>query len=121
MASRLPSSARPASIRAASSISHRPGASTPKLSTFKVARSPALALCSSALVRSTPWSATQGVNGQFETLLLPTGFQWNVAYGATNVVLSVTGIGLDGDFNGDNKVDMADYVVWRKTNGTPQN
>lgn len=26
---------------------------------------------------------------------------------------------LDGDFNGDNKVDAADYVVWRKTIGTP--
>jgi hypothetical protein len=25
--------------------------------------------------------------------------------------------GLDGDFNGDGKVDTADYVVWRKTDG----
>ena len=66
-------------------------------------------------------TATQGVNGEFENLVLPAGFQWNVAYGATNVILSVTGLGLDGDFNGDSKVDMADYVVWRKTNGTPQN
>jgi hypothetical protein len=66
-------------------------------------------------------TANQGVNGQFENLLLPAGFQWNVAYGATSVVLRVTGIGLDGDFNGDSKVDMADYVVWRKSNGTPQN
>lgn len=66
-------------------------------------------------------TATQGVNGQFQSLLLPAGFQWNVAYGSTNVILSVIGIGLDGDFNGDGKVDMADYIVWRKSNGTPQN
>jgi hypothetical protein len=28
--------------------------------------------------------------------------------------------GMDGDFNMDGKVNGADYVVWRKTNGTPQ-
>lgn len=28
-------------------------------------------------------------------------------------------IGLPGDFNSDNKVDAADYVVWRKTINTP--
>ena len=25
---------------------------------------------------------------------------------------------MPGDFNGDNKVDAADYVTWRKNNGT---
>jgi hypothetical protein len=25
---------------------------------------------------------------------------------------------LQGDYNGDGKVDAADYVAWRKTNGT---
>jgi hypothetical protein len=28
--------------------------------------------------------------------------------------------GLDGDFNDDGSVDAADYVVWRKDDGTPQ-
>ena len=28
--------------------------------------------------------------------------------------------GLVGDFNGDGSVDAADYVVWRKTDGTPE-
>jgi hypothetical protein len=28
--------------------------------------------------------------------------------------------GLDGDYNGDGKVDAADYVVWRKNGGTQQ-
>jgi hypothetical protein len=32
-------------------------------------------------------------------------------------VLAVTGLGLAGDFNGDNKVDAADYTVWRNTFG----
>jgi hypothetical protein len=62
--------------------------------------------------------SADNVGGQFSNLSLPAGFTWNVAYGATNVVLSVTGPGLIGDFNGDNKVDGADYVVWRKTDGS---
>jgi hypothetical protein len=28
-------------------------------------------------------------------------------------------LSLQGDYNGDNRVDAADYVVWRKTDGTP--
>ena len=50
--------------------------------------------------------------------MLPVNYTWAVNYGATNVVLSVTGPGLIGDFNGDSKVDDADYVVWRKTDGS---
>jgi hypothetical protein len=58
------------------------------------------------------------VSGQFTNLVLPANYTWAVNYGATSVVLSVTGPGLIGDFNGDNKVDNADYVVWRKTDGS---
>ena len=58
------------------------------------------------------------LSGQFTNLLLPANYTWAVNYGATNVVLSVTGPGIIGDFNGDNKVDNADYVVWRKTDGS---
>jgi hypothetical protein len=57
-------------------------------------------------------------SGQFTNLLLPANYTWAVNYGATSVVLSVTGPGIIGDFNGDNKVDSADYVVWRKTDGS---
>jgi hypothetical protein len=41
--------------------------------------------------------------------------------GGTDIVLmglSSVDIGLPGDFNNDGKVDAADYVVWRKTDGT---
>ena len=34
------------------------------------------------------------------------------------IISYVTTADLPGDFNGDNKVDAADYVVWRKTDGT---
>ena len=34
--------------------------------------------------------------------------------------VSLVAAGLPGDFNHDNKVDAADYVVWRKTDGTPE-
>jgi hypothetical protein len=60
------------------------------------------------------------LSGQFDNLLLPAGYQWNVAYGLNDVVLSVAGLGLAGDFNGDNHVNLADYVGWRKNNGTTQ-
>jgi len=65
-------------------------------------------------------TAGKSVVGQFQLLMLPSSFTWNVAYNASNVVLTVTGIGTPGDFNNDGKVDGADYVVWRKTGGTPQ-
>lgn len=64
-------------------------------------------------------TATAGVNGTFDQLHLPDGFLWNIAYNATSVVLSVTGIGLGGDFNLDGKVDAADYVAWRNGAAIP--
>jgi hypothetical protein len=62
-------------------------------------------------------TAGESVGGEFDNLELPAGFIWNVTYNATSVVLAVTGLGLAGDFNGDNKVDAADYTVWRNTFG----
>lgn len=63
---------------------------------------------------------SDSLSGHFDNLLLPAGYQWNVDYGLTDVVLSVTGLSLAGDFNGDNHVNLADYVGWRKNNGTTQ-
>jgi hypothetical protein len=65
-------------------------------------------------------TATGNIAGTFDDLMLPGGYTWNVAYNPGSIVLSVTGIGTPGDFNGDGKVDAADYVVWRKTGGTSQ-
>ncbi len=62
-------------------------------------------------------TATEGVQGTFDNLQLPGGFTWNVMYGTNSVTLSVTGLGLAGDFNGDGAVNSADYIVWRKTGG----
>jgi hypothetical protein len=53
----------------------------------------------------------------FDQLSLPAGFQWNVAYGANSVVLSVVGLGMTGDYNGNGLVDAADYAVWRDSLG----
>ena len=58
------------------------------------------------------------VAASFANANLPTlagGLVWNVNYGANSVTLSVA---LPGDFNDDGTVDAADYVVWRKTDGT---
>jgi hypothetical protein len=65
-------------------------------------------------------SAAGGVSGAFDTLSLPAlsaGLSWSINYNSTNVQLSVVEA-LAGDFNSDGSVDAADYVAWRKTNGT---
>ena len=56
-------------------------------------------------------SAAGGVSGQFDTLNLPTlsgDLQWELAYGANDVTLSVMGGMLDGDFDDDGDLDGAD-------------
>jgi hypothetical protein len=63
-------------------------------------------------------TAAEGIEGTFDDLQLPGGFTWNVMYGANSVTLSVTGLGLAGDFNGDGAVNAADYIVWKKTGGS---
>lgn len=55
--------------------------------------------------------------GQFDTLLFPAGFEWDVEYGLNSLVLTVTP-SLAGDYNGDGVVNAADYVVWRNEFGT---
>jgi hypothetical protein len=61
------------------------------------------------------WST---LSGTFATLNLPAlaaGLAWNTTQLTTSGNLSV---GLSGDFNNDAVVDAADYVVWRKLEGT---
>jgi hypothetical protein len=60
--------------------------------------------------------------GTFATLNLPTltaGLNWNTANLLTSGILEVVA-GLPGDFNSDGQVDSADYVRWRKIDGTPE-
>jgi len=59
-----------------------------------------------------------GVEGQFDNLVLPGEFTWDVSYMDDSVVLEVIGVGLAGDFNGDGLVDTVDYAVWREGLGT---
>jgi hypothetical protein len=64
-------------------------------------------------------TATQGVSGQFANVTLPTlpwDLDWRVNYLSNVVTLSVL---VTGDFNHDGFVNSADYVVWRKNNGSP--
>jgi hypothetical protein len=64
-------------------------------------------------------SATlNGIQGTFDHLNLPSGYLWDVVYGSQNVVLSVIGLGLAGDYNGDGTVNAADYTVWRNSLGS---
>ncbi len=58
-------------------------------------------------------------SGLFERLLLPslpTGLLWDNSLIAADGTISVID-GLAGDFNGDGKVDAADYTVWRDSLG----
>ncbi len=54
-------------------------------------------------------TALEGRSGEFENLILPGGFQWDVLYTLTSVRLQVTGVGgTTGDLNGDGNLDCAD-------------
>jgi hypothetical protein len=58
------------------------------------------------------------LSGTFDTIELPAlnaGLTWNTSQLYVTGVLSV---GLPGDYNFDGTVDSADYVVWRKYDGT---
>jgi T5SS/PEP-CTERM-associated repeat protein len=64
--------------------------------------------------------------GQFMGLaegatFLADGVVFDITYlggDGNDVVLRVSGFGLPGDYNDDGTVDAADYVVWRKNEGT---
>jgi T5SS/PEP-CTERM-associated repeat protein len=60
-------------------------------------------------------------SGAFHTVELPPlqeGFTWNTSQLYFDGKLSIVGSALAGDLNGDGNVDAADYVVWRKGDGT---
>jgi hypothetical protein len=59
-------------------------------------------------------TASNGVFGEFENLQLPGGFQWDVDYLSSSVVLKVVGLGSAGDFDGDGDVDGRDLMVWQR-------
>jgi hypothetical protein len=61
-------------------------------------------------------SGVGGVSGTFQTVNLPglaAGLSWSISYNPSNVQLTVLQT-LAGDFNGDGRVDAADYVILRK-------
>jgi T5SS/PEP-CTERM-associated repeat protein len=61
------------------------------------------------------------IYGTFATETLPSvpNLAFDVIYNAQSVVLTVLSA-LPGDYNEDGAVDAADYVVWRKTDGTQE-
>lgn len=58
------------------------------------------------------------LGGAFADLVLPHlgSLTWDTSQLCTSGLL---GVNLPGDFNFDSSVDAADYVLWRKTDGTP--
>jgi hypothetical protein len=71
----------------------------------------------------TLFAGTEGVGGEFDQLLLPGGYEWEIDYNDFDVTLSVlaaTNVQV-GDFNGDHVVDAADYTVWRNSFGSTTN
>ncbi len=66
-------------------------------------------------------TASGGRTGTFTSEVLPSlssGLDWELQYTPNSVVLSVISNVLPGDYNADGVVDAADYVVWRKTDGS---
>ena len=63
-------------------------------------------------------TSSQGITGQFANVFLPQlawDQRWNIDYTSAAVTLNVE---VTGDFNKDGFVDNADYIVWRKNNGS---
>jgi hypothetical protein len=65
-------------------------------------------------------TTTAGINltGSLTLAGPDAGLFSGVSVVGNNLVLAVGGGGLAGDYNGDNIVNAADYVVWRKSGGT---
>lgn len=66
-------------------------------------------------------SATGGISGTFDVTNLPTlaaGLVWLVNYDNPTFAQLVVVESIPGDFNQDGTVDAADYIMWRKTDGT---
>lgn len=63
-------------------------------------------------------TGANGVFGEFDYLSLPAGYQWNVDYLASSVVLRVLGLGTPGDFDGDGDVDGRDFLAWQRNPST---
>jgi T5SS/PEP-CTERM-associated repeat protein len=66
-------------------------------------------------------TASGGRTGTFTSEILPSlssGLDWELQYTPNSVVLSVISNVLPGDYNADGVVDAADYVVWRRTDGS---
>jgi len=66
-------------------------------------------------------SGQAGLSAAFAATNLPTlpaGLTWQLNSGGTTVLLDVVAATTAGDFNSNGVVDAADYVVWRKTDGT---
>jgi T5SS/PEP-CTERM-associated repeat protein len=60
-------------------------------------------------------------SGAFDSIQLPAlggNLSWDTSQLYVSGVLSVVSAGLPGDYNGNGVVDTADYVVWRKNQGT---
>jgi T5SS/PEP-CTERM-associated repeat protein len=70
--------------------------------------------------RFLPILTAANVMGQFDTELLPSvpDVTFDLIYNPTSVVLHIVAPLLAGDYNGNGTVDAADYVVWRKNDGT---
>ena len=58
------------------------------------------------------------LTGDFTSVNLPAGFNWNESLLLTDGILS---IGLTGDFDFDGDVDGADFLVWQRGFGTTHN
>jgi hypothetical protein len=67
-------------------------------------------------------AALGGITSPFDQVVLPdlpAGLAWELNYAATSILLKIAASPLPGDFNADGSVDAADYVVWRKSAGSP--
>jgi len=61
------------------------------------------------------FTASEGLSGTFESLMLPAGYDWFVKYNSNSVELVAT---IPGDFDGDGDADATDLAIWRAGYGS---
>jgi hypothetical protein len=66
------------------------------------------------------FASSDGTFNQLQLPQLANSLSWNTSRLYSNGSLSIVG-GLTGDYNGDGRVDAADYIAWRKNGGAQQN
>ena len=77
-------------------------------------------LWNQGILKANGLSGATPTPANFADFFTVTGAPGSDDYMLTSLLPAMVPPGLDGDYNGDGTVDAADYVMWRKNDGSPE-